>query len=293
MMEIQTILIPFDFSKPCRAAAAYGFDLARKLDASIEILHVIPHSFVEYSPFDGGKYREEHIPPEEDLYRWLDQEIAAIAPKDWSPSWHRSVLTGDPAPCIVERAGEVPAPLVVMPTHGFGKVRRFILGSVAAKVLHDLEAPLLTGTHKEGAAGFGPLPYRTIACAVDLDEDSRVALAWAGEFASRWGASLHVIHVAPWIERAPPEAQGLTVKLQETLLAEARADCQELVRQAGRQAETTVLLGNAVELVPDAMDKMGADLLVLARGREANPVGRLWAHAYGLIRRSAVPVVSV
>ena len=37
-----------------------------------------------------------------------------------------------------------------MPTHGLGKLRRFILGSVTAKVLHDLEAPVLTGAHVEG-----------------------------------------------------------------------------------------------------------------------------------------------
>jgi hypothetical protein len=39
------------------------------------------------------------------------------------------------------------ADLVMLPTHELGPLRRFLLGSVAAKVLHDESAVVWTGVH--------------------------------------------------------------------------------------------------------------------------------------------------
>ena len=79
---------------------------------------------------------------------------------------------------------------VVMPTHGHGAFRRFVLGSVTAKVLHDVHCPVLTGAHVEEIAPYSPQPYRHVACAVDLSEQSQKALCWAAEFAAAYKAKL-------------------------------------------------------------------------------------------------------
>ena len=53
-------------------------------------------------------------------------------------------------PKIVELAHESPDQTVIlMPTHGYGPFRRFILGSNTAKVLHDADCPVWTGVHLE------------------------------------------------------------------------------------------------------------------------------------------------
>lgn len=293
MFDIRTILLPFDFSPASRAAAVHGFELARQFGAAVEIVHVVPHGFVEYSAFDTAKYREEYVPPNEDVYRWLDREIAALTPPDWNGPWLRTVLAGDPAACIAERAGEVPGPLVVMPTHGFGKVRRFILGSVTAKVLHDLEAPLLTGTHTEDGPVFGPARYRKVACAIDLREDSRATLEWAWGLAQACNAQLEVIHIVSWLEHAPLETERFTEKLREALLSATEREVRDLMADAGCEASVRIDLGPPLELLPQAVEDAEADVLVIGRGRDLGRVGRLWSHAYGLIRRSPVPVVSV
>jgi len=59
------------------------------------------------------------------------------------------LLKGDPAECIVRVAQENAVDLIVMPTHAHGRFRRFLLGSVTAKVLHDTDCPVLTGVHHE------------------------------------------------------------------------------------------------------------------------------------------------
>ncbi|MFN7135721.1 MAG: universal stress protein, partial [Myxococcales bacterium] len=41
MQRIRKILVPTDFSEPSREALAYALALAPKLDASVELLHVV------------------------------------------------------------------------------------------------------------------------------------------------------------------------------------------------------------------------------------------------------------
>ena len=53
------------------------------------------------------------------------------------------VETGDPAAVIIEYAENEKVNLIAMPTHGYGTFRRFLLGSVTAKVLHDANVPVL------------------------------------------------------------------------------------------------------------------------------------------------------
>ena len=293
MFDIRTILIPFDFSDASRAAAVHGFELARQFQAAIELVHVIPHSYVEYSAFDGGKYRDENVPSDRDVYCWLDQQAAALAPPDWKGPWCRSVLAGDPAACIVERAREIPGPLIVMPTHGFGKVRRFILGSVTAKVLHDIESPVLTGIHKQEKAVFGPVRYSKVACAIDLRDGSRDTLGWAWGMARALDCPLEIVHIVSWLEHAAVETERFTTKLRDTLLLATERELRRLMAGVGCEAKLRIDLGSPLELLPQAVEDSQADVLVIGRGRDLGRVRGLSSHAYGLIRRSAVPVVSV
>jgi len=66
----------------------------------------------------------------------------------------------------VKLAQEEGTDLIVLPTHGYGGVRRFILGSITAKVLHDADCPVLTGTHIAETAENQPLFFPNIVCAV-------------------------------------------------------------------------------------------------------------------------------
>jgi nucleotide-binding universal stress UspA family protein len=52
------------------------------------------------------------------------------------------VGNGDPANVVVDYAGENNIGLIAMSTHGRSGVARWVLGSVADKVLHESETPL-------------------------------------------------------------------------------------------------------------------------------------------------------
>jgi nucleotide-binding universal stress UspA family protein len=47
------------------------------------------------------------------------------------------VERGDPTQVILSYARNGDFDLVMMPTHGYGPFRRYLLGSVTAKILHD------------------------------------------------------------------------------------------------------------------------------------------------------------
>src|SRR6185369_3323295 len=87
--------------------------------------------------------------------------------------------------------------LIVMPTHGYGPFRRFLLGSVTAKTLHDADCPVLTGVHLEKTPSLEPVFFRNIVCAIDFDAAGEKALRWAAEFATEFHSHLTVVHALP------------------------------------------------------------------------------------------------
>src|SRR5205814_747204 len=109
----------------------------------------------------------------------------------------RVVFEGDPARDITAYAASEHCGLIVMPTHGYGPFRRFLLGSVTAKVLHDAICPVWTGPHMEHAPDYHTIAFERVACALDLGPHSRDVLCWAYRFAQEFGSRLIVLHAIP------------------------------------------------------------------------------------------------
>lgn len=259
------ILVPIDFSERAAPAARYAKTLAAQFDSPIILLHVLPRLEVsglmteELSRQRAARLREE-----------LDAFLADELP---SPLVTRIVMEGDPTSVIVDQAHQR-AGLIVMPTHGYGPYRRFILGSTTAKVLHDADCPVWTGVHLENPPASAA-PLRHVLCAVDLGPQSSKTFCWAAAVAMQFGATLTLMHVA---------------------LGAADAARRELERlESFVHADATVLLetGDPPATICSAAGRLAADVLVIGRGSAAGVFGRLRANAYSIIRQSPCPVVSV
>jgi hypothetical protein len=70
---------------------------------------------------------------------------------------------------------------MVIPTHGYGILRRYLIGAVAAKVLDDVACPVLTGVHVETQVLRPSVNLANIVCAVDLGSQSQNTLVWASQ----------------------------------------------------------------------------------------------------------------
>jgi len=290
MFSLAKILAPVDFSERCVGAARYVEALAERFGSEVILLHVIPPPHYEFSSMEvGGTVLNELFASRES---YLRKEMDSFLKQDLPRLQARRVLvSGDPARKIIEYAHQERADLIVMPTHGYGPLRRFILGSVTAKILHDADCPVWTGVHLEEAPAVGKIQFRSILAALDLGEQSRKTLAWATELAKAYAARLVIVHAAPSIEGHAGEYFDPDWRLH--LAKQAKEEIATLQESVAQDAEVFVESGDAPQVVCDSAVEFKADLLVIGRGSAAGVFGRLRANAYSIIRESPCPVVSV
>ena len=146
MLSLPKILSPVDFSKCSPGAARYAGGLARQFHSEVIQLHVLDSSVHKLSS------REFTDPVIRELCEsWRCRTEALLAnflPGEFLDlDVRRIVLSGDPADVIVHFAHFAHTSLIVLPTCFYEPFRRFVLGSVASKILHDADCPVLTGVH--------------------------------------------------------------------------------------------------------------------------------------------------
>jgi nucleotide-binding universal stress UspA family protein len=177
----------------------------------------------------------------------------------------------------------------MMPTHGYGGFRRFILGSVTAKVLHDAQCAVWTGVHLQDAPQESAAIH-SIVCALDLTEASDAPFSAAIQLAADYGAKLTITHAVPGSEAIPERL--MDVEFRQHLIQEARAKIQAMLASAGVSASACIESGNVHHVVNACAKAHKADLVVIGRARH-NGFGRLRTHSYAIIRDSPCPVISL
>ena len=288
MRPLSRILLPVDFSERSIGAARYARLLAGRCQAEAILLHVVVPAPLQLGPMELAStpvpdfYRAQIAVFERELERLRETELAGTKART-------VLLEGDPAARIVEYAHREEAGLIVMPTHGYGPFRRFILGSNTAKVLHDADCPVWTGVHIADAPP-GAIEVKHVLCAVDLGSQSAAALAWADWLRRQFGARLTVMHAAAAI---PPTESDDAIRANVRSAAE-----RELLRvvnawNAQPEADLLVESGEPAHAICQAAARLKADVLVIGRGSAAGVFGRLRTNAYAIIRQSPCPVVSV
>lgn len=289
MLPISKIVLPVDFSQRSPGAARYAKALARHFDAEVSILHVVASPPYEFGTLEvSGAVLSELLANSEHTEKHLDSFVAGQME---GVRIKRILLEGDPASAVVDYAHREKADLILMPTHGYGPFRRFILGSVTAKVLHDADCPVWTGIHMEEVPSLDAIAFRNVVCAVDLGPQSAKALCWAAQLAQSFGARLTLTHAIPCV--GPQLAEEVNPEFRAQLVGMAREKIEKLQATAGTQAEVRIEGGDPPKVVAAACEQSRADALVIARGSAAGVFGRLRMNAYAIIRQSPCPVVSV
>jgi nucleotide-binding universal stress UspA family protein len=274
-MKLSKILLPVDFSEQGAVAAQHAAALARHFGAGLVLLHVNPILVPSVTTpgdlsgtIDTGWVTALETQGRKELDSYRQADLGGLDVRKF-------VVTGDPAASIVEFAHREKPDLIVMPTHGYGPFRRFLLGSVTAKVLHDVEAPVWTGAHLQKTSPEWKRIGRVI-CAIDLTT-AEPALMWAHGFASEFGAELIVVHAVP-----EPEST-----------AQAREHIRCLQRKLSVAGEILIEEGNPAQVVQAAAIRRNADLVVIGRSPQEGVLGRLRTNAYSIVRDAPCPVVSV
>ena len=157
--QIRKILYATDLSETARYAARYACSLGFRYGAPVTVLHVIPDTLDSYAAEAGVDLGARAGAEERE--RWnrpnLESARAALAARvretaervgrqipscPVNPS-DVLVRAGDPVRSIVETAQEGNYDLVVMGTHGHGRLEEALIGSVASGVVHACRTPVM------------------------------------------------------------------------------------------------------------------------------------------------------
>ena len=146
---IQKILLPLDTSDASGISIPYAVQLATKLKASIALFSmaqtVYTQNVISMGGMGGGSivnldYVDVATKKSTDEYL---QRIADEIRKSGVEVTQNSILSMDAAYEILEMEKKIQPDLVVMATRGRSNVARWVLGSVAEKVLREGDRPIL------------------------------------------------------------------------------------------------------------------------------------------------------
>jgi nucleotide-binding universal stress UspA family protein len=149
MLEWRKLCCATDYSEPSRLAMLKAAELARRLDADLELVHVHPAPSVAtdmlVTPEDlGGAAAVE---AESALARWQDEAERLVG-----RPVRVTLCVGDPAGELVRLAHERAFDAIVLGTHGRRGLKRFVLGSVAERVVREAPCMVLVVRRRDPAA---------------------------------------------------------------------------------------------------------------------------------------------
>ncbi|KDR96267.1 Nucleotide-binding universal stress protein, UspA family [Peptoclostridium litorale DSM 5388] len=137
---MKKILLPVDGSEFCTKAYDMAKDFAKKFGAEIAVIHVenIESSF-------SYAYTTTNFQSIDAYIKEKSEEIIEKAKKHFEGEDFKvtfETTTGDPASEIIDYAEKENCDLILICTHGMSTTRRFLIGSVANKVVHHATVPV-------------------------------------------------------------------------------------------------------------------------------------------------------
>ncbi|MBP8625194.1 MAG: universal stress protein [Syntrophorhabdales bacterium] len=139
---IKKILCPVDFSEFTDEILVYATEIAKRFDAELYLLHVIP-SLSYFTPYESFMTPENLVVLERSIEREVEKDFEKITKKIDIP-FKKVVRTGVAFVEIIDYIKEESISLVVMGTHGRSGIEHILIGSVAEKVVRKSPCPVLT-----------------------------------------------------------------------------------------------------------------------------------------------------
>jgi nucleotide-binding universal stress UspA family protein len=254
------ILVPLDGSKFSEGVLPYVRPLARAAKLPVELLYANdPTRLAPFSPpMQGGEY--------------LQVVAASFA---GAAEVKCTVELGEPAGTIVELAAAQAGTLIAMTTHGYSGTRRWLLGSVADKVLHGSTNHLLLVRPADGDAG-GEASLKTMVVPLDGSALAAKVLPIATELASRLTLEIVLVRVLTRFYFGPPDTIlplfSQNVLNQKELWAQASAEADEYLASKVEGLQAQGLPHVSSLLLESSAGGAAAEIIDLARKTPANLV---------------------
>jgi nucleotide-binding universal stress UspA family protein len=292
-MSVTRIVTGTDFSLPAEHAVDVAVSLARALGAELTLVHA-------YEPPSVG-FPETTVVSADDVKR----AFHAAATEGLEASFrrregsgvplHRVVRLGPPWVEVNAVATQENAELVVVGSRGHRAFSKFLLGSVAERVVRTATCPVLVVPETVSPALDATIrPPRHVLVALHFGDHSQRALDAGIELAARLGAKLTLVHVwsiptSMYAAELPPPMIDFEKEARDVLDA-------GLTRAKARvpDAHGTLRSGIPAKEILAVAQERGADMLVLGtHGRKGLPRMFLGSVAEKVARRAEIPVLIV
>jgi len=289
-MPFKNILFPVDLSERSLAIAPHVRAVCERFNAALTLLHLVEMPVMAYGVPDAPVTFDF---PMEEIKAAAEGKVKQFGASAFPGIAVKTVVTeGDPGTCIAELARTWQVDLIMLPTRGQGRFRAALLGSVAAKTLHDATCAVWTETHcDDPVATAKHSEWRNIVCAIDTVPEGSRLLHFAADLAATSGAAIRLAHAVPVAEPGPERYMDL--EFEAALADQARSKIAEMQKEAGTNFDLSVEAGNIPDTIRDVALSRDADLVLIGRGALPHFAGRLRSHAYAIVRDMPCPVLSV
>lgn len=273
------MLVPLDGSELAEVVFTYAKELAGRLDLEVMLLHVASPSVREFVPMHRA-YIQRAAEVVRRQARKV-QERTGIQPGGKPVEARGELVVGYPAEEILRYADENAVDLILMATHGRSGLRRWVMGSVADKVLRASKAPvwlIRAGIPEE--TPYDQWPITTILAPLDGSELAESALPHVEALAKQRGTEpvevvlLRVCEPLAMPSYYIPELPDTPLNWgeymqQETtkckrMAKEYLAGVEKRLKDKGISVRSEVLVGKTADELVDYANKNPFNLIVMA-----------------------------
>lgn len=296
MLPFKRILFPVDYSPSCMATVPYVTDMTRHFSAELTLVHAyalrpafVGRDIENVLVYNDLAYADPTVSAE--ARRAEEEQLREFADKMFPGQQVQTMAEeGEPGSAIHRVLEHQGSDLVMMPTRGCGVLRRFLLGSVTAKVLHDVSAAVWTGIGSAITEHAPAVPYKSVICALDDTEEAEAVLRAAAALAKSYQAKLALVHV---LETPPATLEIDFTPYRKDLIDAAHAHLRDLKARLNLDVPDLVIDAGISDGIREEVTRAKADLVVVGRGHDQGIISRVWSRLYSIVRDSPCPVMSI
>jgi len=261
-MSTKPILVPTDFTEVAHTAINHAVELAKTINTSVVILHVVKG--------------ESEISVANDK---LEDELKLAKSIEGDVEVSKLVKVGNIFDDIGDAADEVNASLIVMGTHGASGWQR-ITGSNALKVITNSKVPFVV-VQKQVMKESG---YDCIIAHLDLHNETKQKLEIVADMAKYFDSEVHIV--------TPKETDEFLIHKLNGNIAWAK----KYLTERGIRSTTHISKkkGDFVEQMLEVANEVDADLISIMNLQKNSLIGMLSNYEQEIItNKSQIPVLCV
>jgi nucleotide-binding universal stress UspA family protein len=225
------MLIPLDGSKVAEQVLPYARRLAKALKIPVELLEVVDLEALRLlaNP-ERGRYTDALLSEKKETSK---SYLEAVAQSFQGTQVTCLVEKGIPEDVVIKRAASDKDTLIVMATHGRSGIQRWVLGSVADKILHGSTNHLLLIRANDQAKAGGEAPLRKVIVPLDGSPLAETVLPYVFDIAKKM--RLEVVFVRAYA--LPTSATDEYETYSDELISQIEAEAQDYLAEKVRESK--------------------------------------------------------